>query len=346
MLNEKREQDGTLYVFDKVITKESLHGRMVTKLIVPNAVVIENDAIYRCPHLKSIIAHKVKKIGDNIVEDCPSLIDVEAPLLKEQGIIYFGSLFVDLNEKKILNLGDFDSKLIRVLNEELEQGEALQLFEKADGTRILKLDGNEILKERNGKIVGICLPKTKILPAHCLYENNSVEELVLLSAVKIDHNAIYKSKVLQKVVAPHVKSVRFSNFSRCPNLVEALLPEMEVLEDSCFCFNDKFASFKFDKLESVAKNCFCQLPSVEVFCLKNAEFIGEGSLQGNDKMKVVLLPSLEEIERGVLYNSQPEYLYAPKTKERAVRIKYLKNAKQLIKGKDVLRPEYRGRIKE
>ena len=137
MLNEKREQDGTLYVFDKVITKESLHGRMVTKLIVPNAVVIENDAIYRCPHLKSIIAHKVKKIGDNIVEDCPSLIDVEAPLLKEQGIIYFGSLFVDLNEKKILNLGDFDSKLIRVLNEELEQGEALQLFEKADGTRIL-----------------------------------------------------------------------------------------------------------------------------------------------------------------------------------------------------------------
>ena len=47
MLNEKREQDGTLYVFDKVITKESLHGRMVTKLIVPNAVVIENDAIYR-----------------------------------------------------------------------------------------------------------------------------------------------------------------------------------------------------------------------------------------------------------------------------------------------------------
>ena len=346
MLNEKREQDGTLYVFDKVIKKDALQGRMVTKLIAPNAVVIEDEAIYRCPHLKSIIAPKVQKIGYNIVEECPALVEVDSPLLKEKGIIYFGSLFVDLNEKKILNLGDFDSKLIRVLNEELEQGEALQLFEKADGSRILKLDGNEILKERNGKIVGICLPKTKILPAHCLYENNTVEELFLLSATKIEHNAVYKSKAIQKVVGPHVKRVRFSNFSRCPNLVETLLPEMEVVEDSCFCFNDKFASFKFDKLESVEKNCFCHLPSVEVFCLKNAEFIGEGSLQGNDNMKVVLLPLLEEIERGVLYNSQPEYLYAPKTKERAVRIKYLKNAKQLIKGKDVLRPEYRGRIKE
>ena len=88
------------------------------------------------------------------------------------------------------------------------------------------------------------------------------------------------------------------------------------------------------------------MPEVEVFYLKNAEFVGEGSLQSNEKMKAVLLPELVEIEHGVLYTSQPEYLYAPKTRERAVRIKYLKNAKQLIKSKDVLRAEYRGRIKE
>lgn len=346
MLNEKREIDGTLYVFDEVIKKDDLQGRMITTLIAPNAVFIDDDAIYRCPNLKKIMAHKLQNIGDNIVEDCPSLVDVDAPLLKEKGVIYFGSLFIDLNNKKILNLGDFSSKLVDVLNEELQKGERLSLVEKEEGVRVLKLDENEILKEKDGKIKGICLPTCLKFPAHALYENNFVEELCLLSTKNMDHNAVYKSKALKKVFAPHLKEVRFSNFSRCPNLEEAILPELEVLGEGCFCYDDKLASFSFDKLENVEKNCFCYLPSVEVFYLKNAEFIGEGSLQSNEKMKAVLLPELVEIEHGVLYKSAPEYLYAPKTKERAVRIKYLKNAKQLIKSKDVLRAEYRGRIKE
>ncbi len=346
MLNEKREIDGTLYVFDEVIKKDDLHGRMITSLIAPNVISIEDDAIYRCPNLKKITAQNLQKIGDNIAEDCPSLVEVEAPLLKEQGIVFFGSLFIDLNNKKILNLGDFGSKLVHVLNEELQKGNKLSILEKEEGIRVLKLDENEILKEKDGKIKGICLPTCLTFPAHALYENNFVEELILLSATNMDHNAVYKAKALKKVVGSHLKTVRFSNFSRCPSLEEVHLPELEVLGEACFCYDNKLSSFSFDKLESVEKNCFCFLPEVEVFCLKNAEFIGEGSLQSNEKMKAVLLPELVEIERGVLYNSQPEYLYAPKTRERAVRIKYLKNAKQLIKGKDILRAEYRGRIKE
>ncbi len=346
MLNEKREIDGTLYIFDKIIPSNSVQGRMVKEIIAPNAVLIEEEAIYRCPNLKKITAKNLQKIGENIVEECPSLVEVEAPLLEQQHIHFMGSLFIDLDKRKILNVGNFEPRFVRVLNEELSKGEHLEIIEKQDGSRVLKLDENEILKEKNGKIRGICLPTALKLPSHALYDNDFVEELVLLSATNIDHNAIYKASALKKVVGSKVQHIRFSNFTRCPQLIETILPELISIEDGCFCYNDKFSNFSFDKLESVEKNCFCFLPKVGVFSLKNAVAIGESSLQYNENMRVVLLPELEELERGLLYKCGVEYLYAPKIKERAVRIKYLKNAKQLIKKKDVLLPEYKGRVKE
>lgn len=346
MLKEKRLADGTLYIFDKIIPQDSLSGRMITKLIAPNAVEIKDDAIYRCLCLREIQADKLKKIGDNIVEDCPELVRVQAPLLEAQNIVFIGSFFIDLNAKRVLNLGNFDSSFVRVLNEEFEKGKTLKVVEKENGTRILKLDENEILKEREGQIVGICLPTCETLPSHALYENNFVEELVLLSATQIDHNAIYKSKALKRVVADKVEHIRFSNFSRCPNLTDVELAELVSMESGCFCLNDKFSKVSFNKLESVEKNCFCHLPLLETFCLKKAIAVGESSIQHNKNLKAVLLPALLELEPGVLYGCGVEYLYAPKIKEKAVRIGYLKNARRIMKGKSVLKPEYSSRIKE
>lgn len=127
MLKEKRLADGTLYIFDKIIPQDSLSGRMITKLIAPNAVEIKDDAIYRCLRLREIQADKLKKIGDNIVEDCPELVRVQAPLLEAQNIVFIGSFFIDLNAKRVLNLGNFDSNFVRVLNEEFEKGKTLKI---------------------------------------------------------------------------------------------------------------------------------------------------------------------------------------------------------------------------
>lgn len=346
MLNEERTVDGVLYVYDKVIPVGALQGRMVKELVLVNAVSIEDDAIYRCPYLEKMSAPCLENIGLNVVEDCPKLKEVDAKLLNEKGIVYLGSLFVDLNKKEILNCGNFSLQLVRVMNEELQKASSVQLVEKNDGIRVLKIDDNEFLKEEKGQIVGICLPTALKLPAHALYENQTVRNLVLLSAVEIDHNAVYKAVALERVFAPNVKKVRFSNFSKCPKLVEAQLPELFMLQEGCFCSNDLLADFPYDKLESVDRGCFCYLPSAKVLCLKKAMAIGESSIQNNPNMKAVLLPSLSDLERGVLYKTGVETLYAPLIGNRAQSIKYLKNAKQLIRRKEILPDLYRQFVRE
>jgi hypothetical protein len=53
-----------------------------------------------------------------------------------------------------------------------------------------------------------------------------------------------------------------------------------------------------------------------------------------------------ELERGIFYRSNVQELYAPKIYNRSTFIKYLKNARLLIKNRAVLPLNYRDHIKE
>ena len=74
--------------------------------------------------------------------------------------------------------------------------------------------------------------------------------------------------------------------------------------------------------------------------------IGESSIQYNSNLEQVILPRLTELERGIFYRSNVQELYAPKIYNRSTFIKYLKNARLLIKNRAVLPSNYRGHIKE
>ena len=63
-------------------------------------------------------------------------------------------------------------------------------------------------------------------------------------------------------------------------------------------------------------------------------------------LEQVILPQLIELERGIFYRSNIQELYAPKIYNRSHFIKYMKNARKLIKNKSILPLNYKGHIKE
>lgn len=345
MLEEKRDLDGVLYIYDQILPASSQDRRFVKILVAPNLNVMGNDCFYRCPHLEKVVAPSLKKIGTGCFDECPKLTNVVAPFLTFQGIQFIGGLFIDLKEKRFLNNGNFSHQFVDALEAEI-QNDAPLVIEKKEGVQVLKSGDFTILKEEAGVITEICLPTAKKLPAHSLYENEGVKELVLLSAKKIDHNAIYKAKALQKVVAPHVEEARFSNFSKCPALKEVQVPKLLFVEHGCFNDNPMLASLEVPTLESVDRNSFCYLPAMQAFYGPKIIAIGESSFQYNPNMKTVVLPKLLELERGMLYRSGVQEFYAPKIHNRSQSIKYLKNAKHLIKNKAVLPLNYKNHIKD
>ncbi len=344
MLEERRDMDGVLYVYDRILPDASQERRFVKVLVAPNLEVLGADCFYRCPMLEKVIAPKLKKIGTGCFDECPKLTNVIAPFLQVAGVQFIGGLFVDLKKKRFLNCGDFSHQFVDVLEAEIQKDAPL-VIEKKEGVRLLKSGNFEILKEENGIITGICLPTAEMLPAHSLYENEGVKELVLLSAKKIDHNAIYKAKALQKVVAPHVEGARFSNFSKCPALKEVQVPKLLFVEHSCFNDNPVLASLDAPTLESVDRNSFCHLPAMMAFYGPKIIAIGESSFQYNSNMKTIVLPKLIELERGMLYRTGVQEFYAPLIHNRSQSIKYLSHAKRLIRNKAVIPMGYEGLIK-
>lgn len=345
MLEEKRDPSGILYIYDRVLKKASQDRRFIKVLVAPNLEVMEDDCFYACPELEKVVIPKLRKIGKDCFDECPKLTSFVSPILKVQGVQFLGGLFIDLKEKTILNSGNFSVRFVKTIEAEIQKNADLVIEEK-EGTRILKSGNYEILKEEQGVITGICLPTCKKLPAHALYENATVKELILLSAEKIDHNAIYKSKALEKVVAPALTEIRFSNFSKCPNLKNVETPNLTVISYACFNENEKLENISFSKLESVDRNCFCHLPRVEKACFPKVQAVGESSFQYNQNLKTVYLPEIIELERGIFYRSGVEQMYAPKIHNRSTFIKYLKNARTLIKNKAVLPQEMKIRTKE
>ncbi len=345
MLEEKRDSSGILYIYDRILKKASQDRRFIKVLVAPNLEVMEDDCFYSCPELEKVVAPKLKKMGRDCFDECPKLTGFVAPILKVQGVQFLGGLFVDLKEKKILNSGNFSVRFVKAIEAEIQKNEPLVIEEK-EGARILKSGDYEILKEEQGCITGICLPTCKKLPSHALYENATVKELILLSAEQIDHNAIYKSKVLEKVVAPVLEEIRFSNFSKCPQLKVVNLPNLEVVSHGCFNDNEQLSDVALLKLESVDRNSFCCLPQIKQIYLPRVQAVGESSFQHNPNLKTVCLPEIDELERGIFYRSGVEQLYAPKIHNRSTFIKYLKNAKMLIKNKSVLSQEMKIYIKE
>ena len=346
MLEEKRDSSGVLYIYDRILENAAHDRRWVKVLVAPNLEVMGDDCFYACPNLEKVVAPKLSKIGMGCFEDCPQLTSFVAPFLKAQNIHFLGSLLIDLNQKKILTPGNLEPRLVRTIEKEFLKDEPLVIVENEGGDRVLKSGKFELLKEENGVITGICLPTLKMLPSHSLYENKTVKELILPSAEKMDHNAIYKSAVLEKVVAPCLKEVRFSNFSKCPKLNKVEAPELVSLDHSCFNDNESLSLVDFRKLESVSRQCFCHLPQIRTLCFPKVTAIGESSIQNNQNLEQVILPQLIELERGIFYRSNVQELYAPKIYNRSTFIKYLKNARLLIKNRAVLPSNYRGHIKE
>ncbi|MBQ8250626.1 MAG: leucine-rich repeat protein [Alphaproteobacteria bacterium] len=346
MLEEKRDPSGVLYIYDRVLEKGSHDRRWVKMLVAPNLQTMQEDCFYACPHLEKVVAPNLKKIESGCFEACPKLTSFIAPFLKLQNVHFLGSLFIDLNKKEILSSGILEPRLVRAIEKEIQNEAPLSIQEKEAGVQVLKSGAFEILKVENGVITGICLPTAKVFPSHSLYENKGVKELVLPLVEKLDHNSVYKAQALEKVIAPCLKHVRFSNFSKCPRLECVEAPKLFVLEHSCFNENESLKNLHFDALESVDRNCFCHLPQVEEVYFPQVTAIGESSLQYNQNMKQVILPELIELERGILYRSSVQNLYAPKIHNRSTFIKYLKNARTLIKNKAVLPLNYKNRIKD
>ena len=97
MLNEKREESGILYIYDRELPDGALSNRYVTKIVAPNLIKMGDDCVYNCPNLELFAAPVLRKVGRDNFEACPKLNSMIAPYLKLHNIHFIGSLLIDLD---------------------------------------------------------------------------------------------------------------------------------------------------------------------------------------------------------------------------------------------------------
>ena len=345
MIEQKKYDTKVFYIEEKVIESSTYDQILAENIVAPNLEKMGSDNFNSCPNLKSFYAPKLKEIGVDCFENCPALTIFDTKKLNEKGIVFLGSLLIDIKRKNILNYGTLEPKLVVEIEHELSK-DAVRLITKDDKTQILKVGLFDVLKVENGFLTELCLPECKKLPAHSLYDNYTVQVLILPKAGTIDQKAIYKSEALQKLIAPHVREICAYNVLKCPKLEVVEMPELTKMSECCFSYNPKLKEISFKKLTNIDRLCCSNLPLVEEGYFQNLTSIGEASFQHNHNMRAIYCPLLLEMGKDVFHKSNIKHLYAPRLKRSEVVLSHLSNFADLLKNKGITLYGFDAKVKD
>ena len=212
------------------------------------------NAFVNNPKLKTVKFNYLHTVGDNgfagAFAGCTNLVDVQLGALKNVGNFAFMDAFRGCVSLKNLDLGTVENL----------------------STESFSADGDD----SDFRLDEIRMPLVRDIPVGC-FTGLNVKEFYFENATNIGYNAFENCARTQKIVIPHVKSIKSSAFSCCYLLNNLVAPEVEYVETGAFAECSSLREIDFPGIKDIGRYGFNGLGGVRVVTLNNVTNAGYGA---------------------------------------------------------------------
>lgn len=248
------------------------------------------DVLAYCPNLKKVFFEKLNQLRPSLFEDTNCF--VQAPLIENQGVKFFGSVAFDMNKKKFLTKGPFSSDLLSLL-------ESTLLFNnityQQEGDEFVALcEGVTCFKFKGDKLLEMTLSSQGEFKKEWVIRN--LPDLEILNAPYVtafaDNNIEYCPR-LKKVYLPKVQILGEGCISNCDELEDVFAPNLEYVGNYSFSHNNMLKKINLPALKGV-KNVACfSFSGYEEINLPQLVRAGYGFCKENPHLKKIYMPMLK-----------------------------------------------------
>lgn len=283
-----------------------------------NALSVQSclqEVLAYCLKLKKVSFEKLKQFHSSLFEGSNCL--VQAPLLENQGVRFFGSVAFDMNKKKFLTEGLFSAALLKLLENDL-LFKNITYQQKRDEFVALR-EGETCFKFKGDKLLEMTVfVQGEFKKEWVIRDLADLEILKVPNVTAFADNNIECCPRLKKVYLPKVQILGDGCVSNCNELEEIFAPNLEYVGNYSFSHNNMLKKIDLPKLKEV-KNAACfsfsgyeeiNVPQLVragyAFCKENPylkkiympmlKCIAEFSFMGLKSLEEIDLPQLQYIE--------------------------------------------------
>lgn len=248
---------------------EELHGYSLLK--------IGSKSLSGCPQLRYVHLPRCEHLEENCLEKTSA--EIEAPLLKKQGIYFISGFGINVDKKELISRGILPPKLYDFLKKHIHTISNLCVV-TTQTNHYIYADDKLFLKFHDQQLVDIHFPD------HIEY----IESGVLMDIL-----------YLQEVSGMGVRQIENANLIRCPHLQRIGFPHLQHLGFHCIVNCDLIEELSFPELQTV--------PTCTSICNNNhLRYIYAPLLTNIPDVK--LLPALERFDckKGFYLREKPTWI--------------------------------------
>ena len=248
----RKTEEGSFLSCHKTI--EEVHGYSVKKL--------GDKSLSYCEKLNYVHLPRCEEIGKKCFEGVSA--NIEAPLLKKQGIFFVAGVGIDTNKNEIISQGVIPFQLYDFLKQNMHHASDLYVSELPDGGMVYSGE-TAFLRFKDNKLTGLWLPESiKVLEKAVMMDIRYLKEFSAPGVHLVEDANFLRCHNLEKLDLPKAKFIGYNCLSACPELEELYLPNLEKISTgTSLCNNHKLRCVYAPKLYSVPD--FYLLPALERF---------------------------------------------------------------------------------
>ena len=242
---------------------EEVHGYSLLKL--------QEKSLAYCSKLSYVHLPRCEELGKKCFEGVSA--NIEAPLLKKQGISFVSGVGIDASKNDLISQGVIPFQLYDFLGKNMHAISKLSV-DKLFNSFVVHADEKPFLYIKDDRLVGLCLPeKISVIEPSVLMDIPYLREFSAPGVHLVEGGNFLRCSHLEKLELPNAKYIGYNCLSYCPELKELNLPKVEKLPVGVSLTNNsKLKQVYAPNLYGVALD-FYQLPALERFDCKKGVYL-------------------------------------------------------------------------
>ena len=276
----------------EVLPEKAFYAHLTLEEVNALSVISSlHDVLAYCPNLKKV---NLPNLSGNFYSSLfkGSSCEVEAPLLEEKGIHFFGSVAFDIKKKRFLTKGLFLSGFLSLLEQEIAFGD-ITYQQNGDEFEALN-NGVPVFKFKGDKLVELTVSTVGDFDTPDVIRGLlDLEVLNMPNVTSLEFGNILNCPKLKKVYLPNIRRLGDSCISHCESLEEVYAPLLECTYSSCFSYNKNLKKVSLPSLVEVRNNACFSSSGYEELDLPKLVRVGYSFCKANKHLKHIHMPKLK-----------------------------------------------------
>ena len=253
----------TLFLRKTEVAKEFLsHHKDIEEVHGYSLLQLQEKSLDYCPKLSYVHLPRCEEVGKKCFEGVSA--NIEAPLLKKQGVSFISGVGIDANKNELISQGVIPFQLYDFLKRNMNHVSNICVTELLNGCMVY-MDEKPFMHFKDNKLVGLWLPETiTVLEKAVMMDISDLKEFSAPGVHLVEDANFLRCHHLEKLDLPQAKYIGYNCLNTCPAIEELNLPKLEKISTgTSLCNNHKLKYVYAPKLYLVPD--FYLLPALERF---------------------------------------------------------------------------------